>query len=906
MSLKQLKKFKQEQKSSTNQPDLKKDADVKRSDNLSSKPVVAVIDQEIQPQPIEQAKEDNHIPSNEQPERTVSSSEKIRQISSQLNGLMSQTHEFLNGETELNNDTSQSELEKRNIELAALLDKRSQLIEQLTNQNNDLKRQNTKLQQQLQHDQDDIEQRHLKEQGSLKEQLQVHIQTIGILVAEKTELQSSLSQTQQIAKQKAAEIDEFQGRLKGARQRIVDLEREYNNTATSNQQLEKNTKELSKEVDRLKMDFYKNSKQLDEYQQQNSELSEKLNTKIGECNRLQEDLDEAKNNLSMAQLRVQQLSSSDDVGNHQLLEELNEGKIRLEKSNSQLKESLHAIGQERDSLADQYQKITQQLNSRIESLSEQATRLGEDKASVANENLKLNSRILELEEKCKINSSRVIDDSAIGELQTTIDELRRHKSEMEEQQEKQIADNSQLSDIIEDMEVRIHQLQNELRSAQLEQVDKKSLLEEIQSDKVAASRALLQNRELKNQLEELQNGFIIISNDKLDVLEKCESERSISRELGERLVQQEDEINQLRNEISSRDRQLDLSKKSSTELTKQMYQQQQLVDRVRHYEAQGQLSELLQTELDQAKDRVNSLMAQNQELRTLLAQQAQQLLQSKDNTSDRQDSSKTDDMIASLSASVHQLEMERDQLLRQLGEQQGQRETFRAQLKEMKENQLNHGGENGETVPTEEYDNVKQVLHQLESRFTKTMKEIAELSDQKQQLEHLVTQLQGETDTIGEYIALYQVQRGLMKQRALEKDEYIAQLARDREDMKTKLTELQLLVTQLLYERSHTDSLKPPGKVVSTPGSAATMTALNGVAALPDWPDLVDDLDDASSRPGSDAFVDVKLTPKKQNDATAKKIINLISEIGLSSLIEKPVLDNFHPCPLCSGKLMTV
>lgn len=36
----------------------------------------------------------------------------------------------------------------------------------------------------------------------------------------------------------------------------------------------------------------------------------------------------------------------------------------------------------------------------------------------------------------------------------------------------------------------------------------------------------------------------------------------------------------------------------------------------------------------------------------------------------------------------------------------------------------------------------------------------------------------------GDYIALYQIQRGLMSKRASEKDEYIAQLARDREDLK--------------------------------------------------------------------------------------------------------------------------
>lgn len=49
----------------------------------------------------------------------------------------------------------------------------------------------------------ELQEKSHKEQVSLKDQLQVHIQTIGILVAEKTELQSSLSLSQQTAKQKA-------------------------------------------------------------------------------------------------------------------------------------------------------------------------------------------------------------------------------------------------------------------------------------------------------------------------------------------------------------------------------------------------------------------------------------------------------------------------------------------------------------------------------------------------------------------------------------------------------------------------------------------------------------------------------------------------------------------------------
>lgn len=46
-------------------------------------------------------------------------------------------------------------------------------------------------------------------------------------------------------------------------------------------------------------------------------------------------------------------------------------------------------------------------------------------------------------------------------------------------------------------------------------------------------------------------------------------------------------------------------------------------------------------------------------------------------------------------------------------------------------------------------DSMKVAMEKLEERFTRTMKEVAVLSDEKQRLEHLVLQLQGETETIG-------------------------------------------------------------------------------------------------------------------------------------------------------------
>ena len=63
------------------------------------------------------------------------------------------------------------------------------------------------------------------DEASYKEQLQLHVQTIGILVAEKTELHSKLQQSLKKIDKKQDEIDEYIGRLKASRQKITDLER---------------------------------------------------------------------------------------------------------------------------------------------------------------------------------------------------------------------------------------------------------------------------------------------------------------------------------------------------------------------------------------------------------------------------------------------------------------------------------------------------------------------------------------------------------------------------------------------------------------------------------------------------------------------------------------------------------
>jgi hypothetical protein len=62
--------------------------------------------------------------------------------------------------------------------------------------------------------------------------------------------------------------------------------------------------------------------------------------------------------------------------------------------------------------------------------------------------------------------------------------------------------------LVDEKETRLLELDMRVQQLSDQQVDKESLLETMQGDKTALSRAMAQNKELKNQLTELQNGFV--------------------------------------------------------------------------------------------------------------------------------------------------------------------------------------------------------------------------------------------------------------------------------------------------------------------------------------------------------------------------------------------------------------
>ncbi|XP_021407024.2 golgin subfamily A member 2 isoform X4 [Lonchura striata] len=863
--------------------------------------------------------------------RSFSSTEGLRQLSEQLNGLVSQSASYVNGESAVSS-TNIKEMEKQ---------------------------QNQEAVNQLEKEKKEFEQKFSKEQAALREQLQVHIQTIGILVSEKSELQTALGHTQQAARQKSGEAESLAARLHSSRQRVSELERTLSSISTQQKQSEKHNKELVKERDNLKLELYKRSKSSEEIKQQNSELSEKVHSLVSQNSAMKLDVEDLQKKLEMAELMIQQFSSQGgSLDANQQLQIALEEKASLETQVAQLSESLHQLQAERDQYVEKLREEGNIWQQRVQQFSEQVHTMAEEKEKHMAKIQELEDSVAELLSTSAVKPMDIEPASPPGptaaelSLQEEIQRLQQEKEELQGQYQAQVRDNEQLSHLNREQEEQLLELEKTVQRYSEEAVDRQQILEDMQSDKATISRALSQNRDLKEQLAELQNGFVKLTNENMEVTSALQSEQHVKKELAKRLGQLQENLAELketlelktqearglqeqRDQCYSHLQQYTLAFQQLTaekdELHKQFLLQTQLMDRLQHEEVQGKVTvEMHLKELQQTKESLEAVAKENKELQAQISQLAAEMdgrilhqLEEGDEamTEEIQKPSLVipekfeshDEMVTFVTSAMSQVEQEREDLRKQLAAQKQQCRTLLQQITALRQEQQHHvmldGGSIMDTVPVEVHEALKTAMDKLQLRFTELMREKADLKERLEELEHRCIQLSGETDTIGEYIALYQSQRAILKQRHQEKEEYISRLAQDKEEMKMKLLELQDLVMRLVRERNewyskYVAAAQNPELLASqTEGvlPAERRIELNATdgAGLREV-NLSDEAErEAAVHQSGFPPADSRAAQPNQEDPTAKQIMQLLREIQnpqerLGSLLENPCIPFFY------------
>ncbi|KAK5878900.1 hypothetical protein CesoFtcFv8_024264 [Champsocephalus esox] len=808
--------------------------------------------------------------------RPLSSTESLRQLSQQLNGLVSgSSAAYVNGDSPP--AMGERELEGRNQELSAALESSNLTNSQLNTKLDQLAQQSQVLSEQLQKERKEFDQKSSKEQGAMREQLQVHIQTIGILVSEKSELQTALQYTQHAARQKAAEAEDLNNRLQGTKQRVSELERTLSSVSTQQKQFEKQNKEFEKERDSLRLEVFRLNNLSEESKQQGSELSEQIKLRTQENGAMRLELEDLRKRLEIADLMLQQCSSQSDPSNAtQQVQLLLGEKQQLEAHNHQLMESISQLQTERDCYAEQIQEEGRVWKDKTEQLLTQVSLVAEERDRNINRVQDLEASITELQHAAALLSQeREAQDNAEPQssgpsesevaLQEALSALHQEKHALTAQYQAQLRDNEQLSRMCTEQETRLGELERQLESQVQEDGDRRRMLEDVQSDKATISRALTQNRTLKDQLAELQNGFVKLTNENMELTDAIQTEQHVKKELARRMGELQEELHNFKEklELKSQDTQGLMEQKDQVAAQLQQYcagyqtlvsereqihhqylKQIQLMDRLQHDESQGRMHlEISQNQLKQAQDYLDLLVKDNEhlkaEVKDLLNSSAlgsardqgdgveSQSMQESPEQSNSivipEDFESKKDMEEFIRGALTRVEAERDEARRQLEEEHRHHMAARHQasmalsLEQQHHSHTDvhdhdhhhdhdhceHGHEHSEGgVPVEVHQALQAAMEKLQQRFTSLIREKADLKDRVEELEHRCIQLSGETDTIGEYIALYQSQRAIMKQKHQEKEHYISMLAQDKEEMKAKLAELQELVMRLVSERN--------------------------------------------------------------------------------------------------------
>lgn len=876
-------------------------------------------------------------------------------LTEQISGVLS-TAKYFEGDFEgddhdmvlLKSRLTQVEREKQ--ELATSLQQHAASLQQWEVHCQQITDQLNQAQTELEYEKTTVKEAWEKEKDNLKDQLRSHAESIKILVSEKTELEASLKKSQQEVREQVDQVKSLRtkyseqpptrasGLRPSPRERTCACTDRVFLAEVERKRLADAQVILREERDRLKIDNI-------DLKQEVMELKSKVDYRERESIVIVKQLVEATAKLEMAELNLAQLRSASSVGKaddddddseegeemrrrkgktspmEQVAKEKDQEIVRLASENeehvkrvAELTAYIQQASQDREQIIHQYTSYSQQLAAQIESLTQQVNVKAAENHSLAARETDLLEHVQKLEgqlqtliqgssggsndNKANLEMEMTVLRNKVAELDKKVLDLQEERDQLQEDQQSQVAKLNELATALVERDASISDLETQLEMAKdtgamVDLRQQEGLVAACESDKVAASRAMKQNQQLKDQLEELELAVISLTNSKVQLaheLDNLRAKHAITEEAEATLKM---EVKGLTEGVNERERNLN-----------------RMRDQMKYYIAfaensiNGHLDSGprgpntadqerllgLTKELEEAKEAMRCLRSHNSELKSQLEVLASR---TRDNSStsagesperdEPQNSTPTPSTGSSASPIPPTNYNEQDRR----PPSSSSSSTMSSSNQNNNNNSLvNHV--NLERVPPMSED---VAILKLEQKFKQAMQRIAELTADKDNLEHLVVRLQEETDTVGEYITIYQYQRSQQKARLEEKEKQLQTVSRDREELKAKLAQLQSLVTSFVGDKTEPDL----GQMAAADEVAQEAIEVEESAAT-----------ERLVEPGSDtstAVVSVK-------DEKAGRILALISEIGTNEMLssEQKKGQDFHPWfwDHSSGKLVTV
>ncbi|KAG5442371.1 Golgin sub A member 2 [Clonorchis sinensis] len=746
------------------------------------------------------------------------------------------------------------ELEDRNVELAALLEKRDRAHERALAKLSALQEQYAKATAQAATDRQNLEQSASRDLARSQEQIRAHAQTIGVLVAEKTELQTKVSHLERLANDRSHEIEVIDDRLQTYRKQSIDLERSLVTLKSDLEKASQESADLSSQLERYKSDVRRERISRENIEAELQEAYSRLNNREHEVKQLELNVTELRRQLELVQVYANQLAVTGDpehmksamadgleVAHFSSREEWLTERANLIQRIEELENTALQASKDSGRLESQYKAFVAQVEQQAGDLRSQLS-----DANASKQQLQL--CLDEARRALRAKDDELIDCRSKLEIvhhqSTSPDSTRNVHMEDETQTSTGVAtmDSTRLRELEELTALQQHDLQRlteetvSLKSRLLDAesvihekdvllADRDSVLATATSERTALSRAVEQNRTLKQQLTELQDAFVSMSNQNMQLTNDLQREQHALRESGtiqhdyrgqlerlqEHCARRESEYNALSEAFEALSRELDRAREhgecdhaTHTTLHVEARQQQQQQSDSPATENNDELVGKLMKELENSHATLAALETRLELFETVLHRitvsfewlQEQAVNQDNGDVSRTALAWKNGKDIRELHEDALELVTSWDRLAQSLLTQKNREVAVQA------EQNRQHQATLQQLPSVEQWNNLQLAHNQLESKFVDCMDKLSRATEDRAKLESVVTQLEMEAATVGEYVTLFAHRRAAAARRAQAREHLLGRLVKDRMRLRSRLQHMKELVPQTAGEGS--------------------------------------------------------------------------------------------------------
>lgn len=226
-----------------------------------------------------------------------------------------------------------------------------------------------------------------------------NINTIQVLITEKSQLTTELNKFKTLCREKDLEIEELRVQHSNATKRVDELEKRLIDVQKQQEQFRLHNAELQHKLAQARAQQEDQSNHITELQQQFSLRDESLK-------QLNSDFKEKCNELELSQLRIRQLSDENNITKDNRVETLTQTQFMYEQQIRDLQAMVQQLTQDKEHANTQYQTYVQQLNAQVQQLNERNNELTDETAKLQEREKQWVDHIQQLEKEIQKNISK--------------------------------------------------------------------------------------------------------------------------------------------------------------------------------------------------------------------------------------------------------------------------------------------------------------------------------------------------------------------------------------------------------------------------------------------------------------------------------------------------------------------